>query len=162
MKGLNTEQTDRRHAMTTTTDTAALYADYVRAEGYAPGFEVVDEAGNRRREYTDAQGNVAFKREGLTFILFASPDDSTYLRLLCPNIWKVEGNATRIHNTISALNANVKVAKAFIVGDQVSLAAETLLETPDGFTIILPRLLSILTFARQAFQGQMVAPAGAQ
>jgi hypothetical protein len=146
----------------TTTNTSALYADYVRAEGYAPAFEITDEGGNKRKEYTDAQGNVAFKREGLTFILFASPDDSTYLRLVCPNIWKVEGDPTRVNNAISTLNANVKVAKAFVLGDQVSLAAEVLLETPDGFTTIVPRLLPILTFARQAFYNQVVGQPAAQ
>jgi len=139
-----------------------LYVDYFRGEGFAPGFDVVDEAGNKRKEYIDGQGNVAFKREGLTFVLFASPDDPTYLRLVCPNIWQVEGDPARVHNAISAVNANVKVAKAFMIGNQVSVAAEALLETPDGFTAILPRLLPILTFARQAFHSQLVAPNTAQ
>jgi hypothetical protein len=148
--------------MTTTTSSAALYADFLRAEGYAPGFEVTDAAGNKSKEFIDAQGNVAFKREGLTFILFASPDDPTYLRLVCPNIWKVEGDSTRLYNVISAINANIKVVKAFVIGDQVSLAAESLLETPDSFTVILPRLLPMLVFARQAFHSNMVAPNAAQ
>ncbi len=131
--------------MTTTTTHPATekYIDYLKQEGYVPQL--------------DMQGNIVFKREGLTYVLFTSLDDPNFLRLVCPGIWKIDSDELRAR-TLAALNlvcANIKVVKAFVVDDQVWVAAETFLETEESYKTELPRLLALVAFGVQTSVNQV-------
>src|SRR5580693_2970730 len=105
--------------MTATTTTTDTYVEYLKQEGFVP--------------QSTAQG-ILFKREGLTYILETPPDDTSFLRLVLPNIWKLEAgvDTSKVLSALSFVNANVKVIKGIVVGDQVSLAADTFLDTPES------------------------------
>ncbi len=128
--------------MTAATNIADTYLNYLKQEGYVP--------------QSTPQG-IVFKREGLTFILEATAEDTSFLRLVLPNIWRVETGADlpKVLSAISFINANVKVIKGIVSGDQVSLAADTFLDTPESYKTAIARLLPALAYGAQAFGGQM-------
>ena len=64
--------------MTALNPTTEVYLDYLKREGFVP--------------QSTLQG-IVFKREGLTYILEAAADDASFLRIVLPNIWKVEADA---------------------------------------------------------------------
>lgn len=77
----------------------------------------------------DKDGDVEFKYEGKTYFLSVTPDDPVFFRLILPNIWPIESEPerTQVHIAVDHVNAEAKVAKAYIAQEDVWLAIECFL-----------------------------------
>lgn len=113
-------------------DLQKLYSDYLSGEGYKP--EV------------DEDGDVRFKREGKTYFINVDPEDTECFRLVLANIWPIESEEERAQVMVAMdhCNAQAKVAKAYMVRDNVWVAIETFIAKPDDFKTIFKRSLSAL------------------
>jgi hypothetical protein len=120
-----------------------LYMDYLKNEGYRP--EV------------DSDGDVEFKREGLTYFIVVDPDDPECFRLVLANIWKIDDEAERQKVLASAdySNAKSKVSKVYTVKDNVWVSIEILVAHPEDFKAVFKRSLSALTNGEQNFTEDM-------
>jgi len=121
----------------------SIYMAHLREEGYTPSI--------------DDDGDITFKREGLTYFIIIDSDDPTLFFLLLPSIKYLNSDdeRRRAANAISAINRGVKVAKAFITSLQdrawVTISVEVFLENPDHFAVIFGRLMRATILAEEIF-----------
>lgn len=120
-----------------------LYVDYLSAEGYRP--EVDDD------------GDVVFKREGLTYFINVAEDDQEFFSVVLPNIWPIESETERAMVLAAADRANgkAKVSKVFTMDDDVWVATELFVARPGDFTGVFQRALSAIDTATDIFTGNM-------
>ena len=106
----------------------AKYMEFLREEGYVPKF--------------DEDGDVVFKCEGRTYILFAEEKDATYFRLAFPAFWEIESadEEDQAREALNDLNAKMKVMKLFIVRDNVWASVEMFLDPIDSFKAVFAAL----------------------
>lgn len=122
---------------------ADLFLNYLRDEGYVPKL--------------DNDGDVVFKAEGLTLIVFAAEDDEAYFRVVVPNFWNIENEEER-DRAIRAANevtAQMKVGKIQVVNDNVWASVELLLDPIESFAKVFPRCVRILTTSMSEFRDAM-------
>ncbi len=122
---------------------AELYMDYLREEGYVPRL--------------DDDGDVVFKREGGTFVLFADEEDRSYFRLVFPAFWEIESEEEdeMARAVINELNADLKVMKLYIVRNNVWAAVEMFLDPIENFPNVFPRCVRLLASGVNKFQQRM-------
>ena len=104
----------------------------------------------------DKDGDVVFKRDGKTWIIFIDDADPTFFRIALPNFWPIEDEDERQRAFAACSHAScaVKVAKVFVVNDNIWASAELLL--PDGdWTAIFDRCLDTLDLVVSSFISQM-------
>lgn len=125
---------------------AEIYFEYLKEEGYVPHY--------------DSDGDIVFKSEGLTYLLFASEDDEAYFRMSLPNFWKIESEEERQRALAVAcrVNAELKVVKIYPVEDNVWASVELLFDPPDGFKPVFSRALRIIRHGVDHFATLMRTP----
>lgn len=123
----------------TAEDLQAMYTEHLRELG-------LDAA-------LDDDGDVVFRFEGKTFMLRVDELDPWCFRVVLANIWNVESEADRqvAYRAMERTNALSKVAKAYLVEDQVWLSAESLLPTPEDHRAVLGRSMEALVQALGIF-----------
>ena len=121
-----------------------LYMDYLREEGYRPEL--------------DKDGDVVFKHERVTFIIFANEDDEQYFKMMIPYFWELESaeETDRAVRVMMRLNREYKAAKFCETGEDVSLFVECFYETADGFKTVFARYVDLLSSALREFRQLMV------
>lgn len=125
---------------------AELYYEFLKEEGYVP--------------HIDSDGDVLFKAEGLSYLLFAAEDDPTYFRLAMPFFWEIESPAERqrVLAAAAVVNSEVKVVKLYVVEDHAWAAVEMLIDPPENFKPIFARALRLLRHGVQRFSEIMNTP----
>ncbi len=120
-----------------------LYTGFLDKEGYKP--EV------------DEDGDVRFKREGKTYFINVDVDDAICFRLVLANIWPIESEEERLQVRVAMDHCNgmAKVAKAYMVRDDVWVAIETFIAKPEDFKVIFDRSLSALDHGVGLFATRM-------
>ncbi|WKZ66385.1 MAG: hypothetical protein QY325_00330 [Flavobacteriales bacterium] len=110
-----------------------MYMDYLDAEGYRPEL--------------DSDGDVQFKAEGKTYFINVLEDDPTYFRLVLANIWPIESEEERTQCLVAVdySNAKSKVAKSYLVKDNIWVGIEVFMPKPEDFEHIFKRSLSALS-----------------
>jgi hypothetical protein len=118
-----------------------LYQDHLADEGFRP--KVVE-------------GEVQFRKEGGLYILTADGDPQ-YFQLAYPAFWEIESPEERrlALEVAEETNRNTKVAKIFIMNDNVWATVESVVEKPESFRPILPRAISIADYAVERFSSRM-------
>lgn len=113
-------------------DLQKMYVDFLAEEGYRP--EV------------DKDGDVQFKAEGKTFFIDVDADDPNYFRLALPNIWPIESEQERTQCYVAAdfSNAQSKVAKTYLMQDNIWVGIEVFVAEPQDFKRIFARSMSAL------------------
>ena len=106
-----------------------VFAAAVRSLGHAPRI--------------DSDGDIFFDADGFSHVLYATEDDTEFLRLAIPNVRTLASDteywpALQAANTV---NRHMKVAKAYLYDQMVVISAENLLPTPDGVYEVLDQLL---------------------
>lgn len=126
---------------------AEMYYEFLKQEGYVPQY--------------DGDGDIIFKKEGLTYIAFASEDDAQFFRLALPSFWaiKSEEESVRALAAAAAVNAEVKVVKVFPVGEWVWAVVELLVDPPENFAAVFPRAMRLLRRGAEQFVDAMRAHA---
>ena len=122
---------------------ADLYLSYLRTEGYVP--EV------------DKDGDLVFKVEGGTYVLFAHEDDREYFSILFPGFWPIESEKERSEAYVAAnhATAQTKVGKVYVIGDNVSASVEMVFSDPEQFKPVFKRALAMLRAGVAAFAEKM-------
>lgn len=120
-----------------------LYTTFLDEEGYKPEI--------------DEDGDVRFKREGKTYFINADAEDAICFRLVLANIWPIESEEERdqVRLAMDHCNSMAKVAKAYMVRDDVWVAIETFIAKPEDFRTIFDRSLSALDHGVGLFANKM-------
>jgi hypothetical protein len=116
----------------TTEQLQKMYQEFLSDEGYKPEL--------------DEDGDVRFKREGKTYFINVEASDPECFRVVLANIWPIESEDERkqVMVAMDHCNAQAKVAKAYMVKDNVWVAIETFIAKPEDFKVIFQRSLSAL------------------
>ncbi len=116
-----------------------LYNSFLRSEGYAT--EV------------DSDGDIVFKKEGGSYILFAHEGDREYFSVLFPNFWPIETEKERNAAFIAAAHATAgtKGAKVYPLGDNVCASIELLFDEPEQFKPVFNRAMGMLQSGVSSF-----------
>ena len=124
-------------------DLQDLYVAYLKKEGYLP--------------LVDGDGDVQFKLEGRSYFIAVDAKDPQLFRLVFPNFWKIENEAERQKVLIAANHATglTKVAKVFMVKDQVLASIEIFVESPEDFQPVFKRSISALKGSVENFATKM-------
>ncbi len=120
-----------------------MYRSHLSSEGYIP--EV------------DKDGDLVFKVEGGTYVLFAHEDDREYFSILFPGFWPIESEKERREAYVAAnhATAQTKVGKVYVLKDNVSASVEMIFGDPEQFKPVFRRSLTILRAAVATFAEKM-------
>jgi len=125
----------------TKTELQEMYMDYLKSEGYTPSL--------------DSDGDVRFKYEGGTFIIFVNEEDQEFFDMLHMGFWEIESEKEKNLALLAAKEATrkTKVAKVYLweKNTNVSVSAEMFLQTPSDFKPHFRRLLSMMMNAKKTF-----------
>ena len=128
---------------------ADLYLDFLGAEGYRPT--------------RDDDGDVLFKFEGGTYLIYAVEDDPTYFRVVYPNFWPIESDDERARalDAASLASRQCKGAKVYVRDDgaNVSVAYEAFYDDVARVQASFTRILSAMRHAARTFADAMHAGA---
>jgi hypothetical protein len=116
------------------------YSSHLAAEGFRP-------------DLTNA-GNVRFRREGRTFLIYADEKDPTYFRLAMAFSQEDKSPQARQRRLegCNVATAEVKVIKCFLDSDgDPNFSAEMFLIVPGDFKMTLSRLLRAMDSAYEKY-----------
>jgi|CXWL01.1.fsa_nt_gi hypothetical protein len=101
----------------------------------------------------DENNDLIFRHEGWVYIVQVYEDDPLSFRIMLPNFWLIESEAERksANHTAQDVTYRVKVAKVFLVKDQVWISVELFLSSEEGFITVLDRCMSTLSGAANLF-----------
>lgn len=138
--GATSAQTYTKQQLQTT------YSDFLATEGFRP-------------ELTQ-NGNVRFRREGRSYVIYVDADDPTYFRLVLAFSADDKSPQARIRRLegINTASNEVKVVKAFLDSDgDPTFAAEMFLVVPGDFKTTLTRLLRAMDNAYDKYTKKVAA-----
>lgn len=124
-----------------------LFMEYLSEEGFRPKL--------------DEDGDIVFKSEGRSYVLFHPQGDEQLVRLGALWLWPVESEAERQRVLAAAADAtlSIKVTKVFPVADNVWATVELLFEQPEQFRAVFLRAVSLVRAGVDHFLERMHAPA---
>lgn len=120
-----------------------LYLEYLKAEGYLPTI--------------DSDGDIVFKREGLSYLIIVQASDPSFFRVVLPNIWEIENAQERsaVLEAANASNASTKVSKIYIVKNRVWASIEQFVPHPEAFKESFKRALRAMDTGTEEFIASM-------
>ncbi len=124
-------------------DLQKMYSSYLTDQGYRP--EVDDD------------GDIRFMSEGKTYFIAVDEEDTECFRLVLANIWEIESEEERqrVYVAMDHCNATAKVAKAYMVRDNVWVGIESFIAEPKDFELIFKRSMSALGHGVALYVGKM-------
>lgn len=121
-----------------------LFWSYLEREGYRPQLD-------------ESDGEVTFKREGLTYSFYPDENDETFFALRLPAIYDVtEENKAAVLEAIDKVNKDLKVVKLYTLADKtVFVAFEIFMDQSPEIDSIANRAIPLLAHARIAFYREL-------
>jgi len=92
----------------------------------------------------DNDGDVKFKWQGRTYYYSEDKNDDQFFRIIMPGIYQIENNREKVLEAISTVNREMKVLKAFLVGDYLWLSVEMFVDSSPEVEDFIERCLRIL------------------
>jgi len=129
-------------------DRMPYYLEYLMEEGFRPK--------------RDESGNIVFKAEGKTLVLFNHDDDPEFFRLSAYGIWEIESEEEYLAAmaVCNSLTVRFKAAKLGITDDRAVVASiELILPTHELIASVFTRALYLLQSAVTEFGENMRHPA---
>jgi hypothetical protein len=123
---------------------AERYLTFLAEEGFRPRI--------------DANGNVAFKYEGGSYVIEIFENDEEYFRLKYPYFWRIKNDEelAQVKETALAVTAEYKAVKILLAGDtNTSASVELFCSPPQTFTAVFNRCLRALRDAVKEFVARM-------
>ena len=118
--------------------TTDLVKDWLSSEGY--------------KCEIDEDGDLKFKYQGATLWVMADAKDPLFLRVSMPYIYEVDGDREKVVNALNVVNADMKVAKGFVLDNgAVWVAVEMYIDASPELEDFFERCLNILIAAREKF-----------
>lgn len=96
----------------------------------------------------DDDGDLRFKYQGCTLVCDNDKNDEQFLRIVLPNIYKIENDRLKVLEAMNTVNSEIKVLKAFVHKDLLCLAIELFLDSKPNVEDFLERCLNILLEGR--------------
>jgi hypothetical protein len=115
--------------------TIDLVKEYLAQEGY--------------RYEIDNDGDVHFKYQGVNLFFTDSGNDSNFFRIIMPSIYDVDNNRVKVLEAANTVTRDIKVLKAFLVGDHLWLSIEIFIDSTPELADFFPRCLDILYEGRR-------------
>lgn len=108
-------------------------------------------------EYEEVPSGLIFQYKIGTFILSVDYKDKQFLSLHLPNVWKIEpGAELTVLKVANEINCDLKVVKAVIKEDMVSLRVEIFLDNDPNIDDFMERILDLLLQAALSFNIGMI------
>jgi len=122
---------------------AHRYMNYLREEGYVPRL--------------DEDGDVLFKYEGRSYVIYGDEHDAALFRLVHPFVWHIQSDEELdlARDIMNDLNTRCHVVKFYESQRNVWASIELLLESPEAFTTAFPHGLRLLAQAANRFVTRM-------
>ena len=92
----------------------------------------------------DSDGDIKFKFEGLPMLFYGDKDDPLFFRLIIPGAYTVENNRIQVLEAINETTKEYKVAKGFLVNDDLWVSIELFLDESPEIDDIMPRCCEIM------------------
>lgn len=127
-------------------DQAARLFDYLRAEGYPAE--------------RDDDGDIRFKREGMTYALCFDADDPGFAKLILPNVWSIDSEP-ELQQALTALdqvNRRMKLVKGHTQARAVWFTIELLFDDQTAWERHLSRSVRAISHAVMTFADAMQGP----
>lgn len=117
----------------------SLYLEHLREEGLKPR--------------QDGDGDLIFQMEKWTYAVTFDERDLHYIQVVLPNIWSIKDPDERVRAIAASerATARTKVAKVYVVRDNVWVTFEMLLGAPDALKPVFPRAVRTLVSAAKTF-----------
>lgn len=117
--------------------------DFLEKEGFRPTI--------------DDEGDLLFKAEGMGLFVSFEEKDEPFVRMVLPNFWPIDSSEECDEAQKAALKVTkeTKVAKVFIVRDNVWATIEAFYETADSFAAVFHRSLGAVRAAARSFAEEM-------
>jgi hypothetical protein len=123
--------------------TSEMVLDFLRKQGFCP-------------EVDSDNGNIMFKYQMGGFLFVNNDEDEEFFQLIMPAICDVtEDNREMMLEIANKVNTSIKVVKVAVLGDEVWLFFESILDNSPEVGGIIARGLGILQNARQEFYKHM-------
>jgi hypothetical protein len=107
--------------------------------------------------WVDEDGDIQFTYNDRTFFIEVDESDTEFFRLVLANIWPIESEIERLQvlEAVDYANAQIKVAKAFMVRDNVWISVEVFVEDPGDYEAFFDRSLSVIELGVERFVEKM-------
>lgn len=121
-----------------------LYFEYLAEEGFRPKID---------------EGDIVFKKEGRTYVLFVDDNDEHLFRLGALFLRRIESEDERIQalQVASDVTGLFKVTKVYVANDHVHATAELLFSNPEDFKPLFYRVLGLIDAGTDKFAEGMAA-----
>ncbi len=97
----------------------------------------------------DGDGDIHFKFEGVNLYFTVDQNDQRYFRLIMPGIYKLENNREKVLEAINATCRDMKVLKAYLVGEFLWLSVELFIDSTPELEDFFPRCMGLLKAGRE-------------
>lgn len=118
-----------------------LVKQYLSSEGYK--YDV------------DNDGDIHFKYEGVNLFFTVDRNDQLFFRIIMPQIYRLEGNRTKVLEAINTVVRDMKVIKAFLVDDYLWLSVELFIDTTPELDDFFPRCMGLLKEGRSRIAAEI-------
>ncbi|WP_024972817.1 T3SS (YopN, CesT) and YbjN peptide-binding chaperone 1 [Ralstonia pickettii] len=127
-------------------DHATHLLDYLRAEGYPAE--------------RDDDGDIRFKREGMTYALCFDKDDPGFAKLILPNVWSIdsEPELQQVLAALDQVNRRIKLVKVHTQAGAVWFTVELLFDEQATWERHLSRSVRAIARAVMMFGDAMQGP----
>lgn len=119
---------------------------------------------NQIKEYLAEEGlrpqeeefGLFFRYQMLSFLVHTDDDDERFLKISLPHIFDTdENNRVDALEAMNAVNRDWKIVKLLLLDDSVWVTAEQLLDSTPELGDVIPRTLTVLMQARDAFYEEL-------
>ena len=101
------------------------------------------------RSERDSDGDLRFRYEGVGMFCCCKDNDSSFLRIIMPGIYDVDGDRTKVLEAINTISRDIKAIKAFLVNDSLWLSIEMFIDSTPDIDDFIERCLDIMIAGRQ-------------
>jgi len=95
----------------------------------------------------DDDGDVRFRYQGIGMYCCKDSDNS-FLRIIMPGIYDVDGDRVRVLEAINTISRDIKAIKAFLVKDSLWLSIEMFIDSTPDIDDFIERCLDIMIAGR--------------
>lgn len=109
----------------------------------------------------DSDGDIAFRFEGMGYVLCFDEDDAQFAKLILPNVWSIDtpDELQRVLAALDEVNRRIKLVKGHAVRGQVWFCIEMLLVDQRHWSVFLSRATRAISHATSMFAAEMRASA---
>jgi hypothetical protein len=105
----------------------------------------------------DGDGDVQFEYESRTYFIEVNEDDNEFFRVVLPNIWPIESvsEGLEVVQACDEVNRTMKCTKAYTTNDDVWIAVELFVPSPEAFKTVFERCLKAIDQGVETFVEEM-------